>query len=502
MTPLARIKPVKKAFHISEVPGATPAETAPPIEKPRSEPASRADKALAGFRKKTKAEPIADTAPALELEDESEKFTVFGARNRPPVGGKPRFLGLMLTAGLLLFLVGIAAWATVFLDEGVAGLFKGKSDVEIADTDVPQDQPTPVAAPSTAPVATNVPDPAPAEEVQLASLSTGEDLTPPLAALPSPAPLRALTPEEAAATYAATGVWQRAPAEPHNLPLDEVDSLYIASIDPKVQGSDAVALPNPQNFVADPQIANPGLPPPAGVTFDIDSRGLVRATPEGAVTPDGFRVFTGPPPVVPPLRGAPPVPTLADPSQAANTASLAAFRPQARPSDLIEQRERATHGGISIAELGAIRPVLRPRTEQEVAVEEAPEATALAVSRSLIPVGRPRNMAAIVDRAEKAPQPVQTAAVAPRTVTPSIPSGASVSRAATVNNAINLNKINLIGVFGTPSNRRALVRLPNGRYQKVKIGDRLDGGRVATISESELRYTKSGRNVTLKMPRS
>ncbi|MFY0623735.1 MAG: hypothetical protein JXQ89_18795 [Pelagimonas sp.] len=502
MTPLARIKPVKKAFHISEVPGATPAETAPPIEKPRSEPASRADKALAGFRKKAKAEPIADTAPALELEDESDKFTVFGARNRPPVGGKPRFLGLMLTAGLLLFLVGIAAWATVFLDEGVAGLFKGKSDVEIADTGVPQAQPTPVAPPATAAVATNVPDPAPSEEVQLASLSTGEDLTPPLAALPSPAPLRALTPEEAAATYAATGVWQRAPAEPHNLPLDEVDSLYIASIDPKVQGSDAVALPNPQNFVADPQIANPGLPPPAGVTFDIDSRGLVRATPEGAVTPDGFRVFTGPPPVVPPLRGAPPLPTLADPSQAANTASLAAFRPQARPSDLIEQRERATHGGISIAELGAIRPVLRPRTEQEVAVEEAPEATALAVSRSLIPVGRPRNMAAIVDRAEKAPQPVQTAAVAPRTVTPSIPSGASVSRAATVNNAINLNKINLIGVFGTPSNRRALVRLPNGRYQKVKIGDRLDGGRVATISESELRYTKSGRNVTLKMPRS
>jgi len=502
MTPLARIKPVKKAFHISEVPGATPAETAPPIEKLRSESASRADKALAGFRKKAKAEPIADTAPALKLEDESEKFTVFGARNRPPVGGKPRFLGLMLTAGLLLFLVGIAAWATVFLDEGVAGLFKGKSDVEIADTGVPQAQPTPVAPPATAAVATNVPDPAPSEEVQLASLSTGEDLTPPLAALPSPAPLRALTPEEAAATYAATGVWQRAPAEPHNLPLDEVDSLYIASIDPKVQGSDAVALPNPQNFVADPQIANPGLPPPAGVTFDIDSRGLVRATPEGAVTPDGFRVFTGPPPVVPPLRGAPPVPTLADPSQAANTASLAAFRPQARPSDLIEQRERATHGGISIAELGAIRPVLRPRTEQEVAVEEAPEATALAVSRSLIPVGRPRNMAAIVDRAEKAPQPVQTASVAPRTVTPSIPSGASVSRAATVNNAINLNKINLIGVFGTPSNRRALVRLPNGRYQKVKIGDRLDGGRVATISESELRYTKSGRNVTLKMPRS
>jgi Tfp pilus assembly protein PilP len=283
--------------------------------------------------------------------------------------------------------------------------------------------------------------------------------------------------------------------------LDEVDSLHLAAIDPKVPGTDAVALPDPQRLGNDLQVTDPGLPPPAGVTFDIDERGLVRATPEGAITPDGFRVYTGRPPAVPPERGAATA-AVAAPIEAPAREALAAIRPKARPSDLTEQRERATLGGISLQELAAIRPVLRPRTAQEEALQEQPDATAQAVRRSLIPVARPRNMAAIVERAEKTPQPVQTAAVAPRTVNPSIPSNASVSRAATVNNAINLNKINLIGVFGTPSNRRALVRLPNGRYQKVKIGDRLDGGRVATISESELRYTKRGRNVTLKMPRS
>ena len=34
----------------------------------------------------------------------------------------------------------------------------------------------------------------------------------------------------------------------------------------------------------------------------------------------------------------------------------------------------------------------------------------------------------------------------------------------------------------------------------VEVGDRLDGGRVAAITDSELRYVKGGRNVVLKIP--
>ena len=64
---------------------------------------------------------------------------------------------------------------------------------------------------------------------------------------------------------------------------------------------------------------------------------------------------------------------------------------------------------------------------------------------------------------------------AARAVKPKAPSPASVARQATLDNAINLRRVNLIGVYGTPANRRALVRLPSGRYKKVKVGDR--GGR-------------------------
>jgi len=84
---------------------------------------------------------------------------------------------------------------------------------------------------------------------------------------------------------------------------------------------------------------------------------------------------------------------------------------------------------------------------------------------------------------------------------PSNPSRTSVARAATEKNAVNLREVNLIGVYGSSGSRRALVRLANGRYKKVKVGDNLDGGRVAAIGDSELRYVKRGQAVVLRMPK-
>jgi len=180
-------------------------------------------------------------------------------------------------------------------------------------------------------------------------------------------------------------------------------------------------------------------------------------------------------------------------------------RPRARPTDLIEQNERATLGGLSRTELASFRPQLRPQSPQDAAPEDSAEDTppsALATAQSLRPESRPANFARIVARATPTPSAAaSTASVAPRTVTPAIPSTASVTREATVRNAINLGRLNLIGVYGKPSDRRALVRLSNGRFRKVQVGDRIDGGRVSAIGEGELRYQKGSRNVVLKMPK-
>jgi Tfp pilus assembly protein PilP len=177
-------------------------------------------------------------------------------------------------------------------------------------------------------------------------------------------------------------------------------------------------------------------------------------------------------------------------------------RPRLRPDNVQEDNERNTFGGFSLAELAKIRPLARPGTEKELA-EQDPTATAQAIDTSRRPITRPRNFATTVAAAIKkqvstdsAPRATQVAA----TIAPKIPSSASVAKQATVTNAISLNKVNLIGVYGKPSSRRALVRLANGRYKKVQVGDTVDGGRVAAIGESELRYVKGGRNLVLKLP--
>ncbi len=80
-----------------------------------------------------------------------------------------------------------------------------------------------------------------------------------------------------------------------------------------------------------------------------------------------------------------------------------------------------------------------------------------------------------------------------------LPSRASVAAQATQENAIRLNELNLIGIFGAANDRRALVRLPTGRFVRVEVGARLDGGRVAAITDRELRYEKGGRTYTLRV---
>ena len=294
----------------------------------------------------------------------------------------------------------------------------------------------------------------------------------------------------------------------------------------------AVALPPLAAIRPDAALEDVPSPAAAGTTFTFDSRGLVVPTPEGAISPDGIVVYAGKPPAVPPEA---PTRFQTTPEVTQPRPELAGFRPRSRPNNLVETNERAQLGGLSRSELAEYRPVLRPQSVQErvaaassagissadteqavaaalastAAIDADPfaDATAFAVRAALRPDTRPNNFARTVQRAQRsAPaevtQVASAAAVAPRTVAPKIPSSASVSRSATVKNAINLRKVNLIGVYGKPSSRRALVRLGNGRYKKVVVGDRIDGGRVSAIGDSELRYVKGGRNVILKMPKS
>ncbi|MEY8839831.1 hypothetical protein AB9K41_12480, partial [Cribrihabitans sp. XS_ASV171] len=285
------------------------------------------------------------------------------------------------------------------------------------------------------------------------------------------------------------------PAVPEVPGIISLDDIYIASIDRRDLSQDAVALAPVQEFDTDVQMAALAPPSAAGADFELDARGLVEPTPDGTLNPDGVMIHAGPPPVVPPAT---PVRFEEPPETDELRERLAGMRPRLRPDSLVEQNERFQLGGRTREELAGVRPKLRPESLQEQVEQAQPEQappTENAVVTSAPPKVRPEDLDTEVEEGAD-----EEGSFAARTVKPAAPSSKSVSRQATMNNAINLRKVNLIGVYGTPSNRRALIRLPSGRYKKVKVGDRVDGGRVVAIGDSELRYQKGGRNMTLTIP--
>lgn len=468
--------------------------------------------------------------PKTEAEAEIEQLTVFGSRKAQR--GKPRFLALILTALLLLFLAAVAAWAS-YSDDALARWIRGESaTVQFAqETEV---LPVPeISEEEEFDIATAAADMA--GDPAVAAVETTDVQDPEPSALEQPVEVGTpLSPAEAERIYAATGVWLRAPRMAYLPQTESSDDVVIPAIDPVTIGTDAIALP--ATFAPDRPILAPTNPPAPGTSFPRDENGFILATPEGTVMPDGVLVFARKPDVIPPLR---PATLETDTSASADTAvaeapnPLAGFRPRERPATLAEKIEREALGGFTNDELASLRPKVRPEglvpparqpdpnVDDAVAsaIANAPtndvaaiaaaiataapppsslnNATSAAVAASVRPDTRPRNFANIVQAARSAP----AVAVAPAAVVaPSGPSPRSVASAATQDGALNLREMNLIGVSGTSNRRTAIVRMSNGRFLRVGVGDGIDGGQVTAIGESALNYVKNGRTYSLQMP--
>lgn len=441
------------------------------------------------------AQPMATTTTL----DEAQRLTVFGARRTDGAAParQPRYFALVLTAALLLLLVAIAAWSALFLDDGISGLFRSGDRVQTAE-----EMQATGSEPDTASQAS--------EPVPLPETTAGA--TPP-ATVPVAVP-EVLSPDEARARYAATGIWQMAPEPPLSPVVPERQAPALVGPDEAVRFGDIAGLPGagalltadrrppahggPAQRTPEPALTADGAsdatdsadvaaavaaaltetpdtptpatdPEPEVTDPPRDARGLVAATPEGVRTPDGITVFAGAPPLRPPAtppRAAPVV--LGDPTAAAPQEPT--LRPRERPRDLSDGRDRTDLDTTGRTEEAVLRP--RPR-----------------------PAGMDAIVAAATEAA--AAEPVST----DQRLEVDIPTTATVARAATDRNQISLRQVNLIGVYGGTDDRRALVRLANGRYRKVQVGDRLDGGQVAAIGDDELRYVKRGRSVVLKMPK-
>jgi hypothetical protein len=284
-------------------------------------------------------------------------------------------------------------------------------------------------------VALGAPDLAPPETAQTASLSPAGTappevpdapaVLPDLAEATAPADLPAAdtaSPEALADANPAEAevdilLLAAAPALPALTEMEGTEAIYFASIDPVTRGSDAVMLPSAASMAATVRPVTPLAPPPPGTTFDLGEDGLVRATPEGALTPDGIVVTDGRPPLLPPPA---PARTAEDATPAPFQTALAlpARPPAPRPAGLVERGERAALGGFSRSELAGMRPAPRPASAQAVAEAELPAGappTAQAVAVSVVPPDRPLNLAsraataAAIAAALAAPEPAAPA---------------------------------------------------------------------------------------------
>jgi len=518
--------------------------------------------------------------------------TGLGSKPMPPTRGKPKYLGLILTAVLLALLIAVAAWSSFYVSQNDT---TADPDVAVASAEPePELTPEEIAAMNAAEAEADGQAPEelapPAAETATAPEAPAPDSAVAAEAVPAEAPA-AMPPE----SPSETAVAEPAPATPIGDTADAAptpssepqDEIFLAAMDQPPLTPDPVALPGP-SATAD---AAPGfqMPPPAfGTVYQFDENGLLVPTKEGILSPDGVLLIAGRPSKLPPERPAAvtEAATVAAAELAAQVAAaqaaatpgaiasgtaaapgpdsfvsdpaLAEFKPKQRPENLTPPAAAAGDDASLAPAADSRFASLRPRARTNSAIDAAVASSSsvadaslvnastsqLAVQVSMKPAARPKDMSRAVEAAvaaavsqptpqpepEPEPQPeVQVASAQPVPAKPEKPPAKAkaqpapeadeepevdtsrdrspalkgvVAKKATFVNALNLSKTSLIGVYGTPSKRYALVRMSTGRYKKVKVGDSLDGGRVAAISQSELTYKKGSRSFTLSMPKS
>ncbi len=330
---------------------------------------------------------------------------------------------------------------------------------------------------------------------------------------------------------------------PVPLPAEVAEVVFPAPVNPPppdvtfARDADGFVLATPEGAVTpEGAIVFSGLP---DIAFqprpELSADDLARMALL-APAPDGVVIIAGPPPFATPLR-----PEGLQPELSEDIATPGLETPPATgPGSVgIAGLELQDSGSVAldtiVVERAAEddpRPQLRPTGLAPVTAASAPDltdilegvvasdatlrfdnSTALAVASSLRPETRPAGFGdqiaslraqrtaerlAAAAAAQAAPTPAPAAAPSVPQNSEPVPGG--VARAATIEDAIRLRDINLIGVYGRPNDRRALVRLSNGRFVRVEVGSELDGGQVVAISDDALNYVKRGRTYAIGLP--
>ncbi|MBL4543883.1 MAG: hypothetical protein JKP97_19220 [Rhodobacteraceae bacterium] len=464
---------------------AAAARSAPPAAAPgtarkpnaaAAAPANRPAPAAAAPATPARPSPVADQ-PALAAVPPPPPDIVdlpqFAPKRRPAI--PIARLGAVLAAGLVVATAGVWLLVGGTPDPGDTPAMREVAEAAPEPAGAPFAPPMPAPAapraadrPEIAAAVPPAPDPA-------ARLPRRAEASPTAAAAVTPPSGLAGAPEPEAG---APGAGRAMAAEPVFMPRKIVSDIPADAVRPPGRpgalASVGAVAPSPRVLDVYRAPGDPDAPPEIATRLD-----------PGAV--GDLPILSLRPPAIP--QAARPEPPEAGPTewQRDGLAFSAAARPPARPGDLAPEAAPPAPENP-----GALALAPRPPDRPDALARQIERRRAAAAEM------RPETPPAAQPAAEPAaPAP---AAAAPAVAAPQVPQTASVAAAATETNELSMRRLTLIGVLGTPSNRTALIRSPNGRITRVSVNDQIGRGRIVAIGPDSLSYVENGRTRTLEMP--
>jgi type IV pilus biogenesis protein PilP len=167
---------------------------------------------------------------------------------------------------------------------------------------------------------------------------------------------------------------------------------------------------------------------------------------------------------------------------------------KAKPKVVTGKKPAAVRAPVAKAKPAATHAPSRVVT---VAKPATPARVATVAPLRVAPVAKaaPTRTTARVSPSRQYPS-VKLAATPARSARPSSPNAVA---AATQRVGVQRG-VSLIGIFGSGSGRHALIKMPNGRIQRVAAGDKVAGMQVAAIGADSVQVNSRGRAAILALP--
>ncbi len=151
---------------------------------------------------------------------------------------------------------------------------------------------------------------------------------------------------------------------------------------------------------------------------------------------------------------------------------------------------------IQLASWNGKKPFIKPKIIDSIKVLEDPTKSTGAVTFVELPPTIPTIISGLKKVAASSVKNLRVISNPP-----SIPKRASIVGNSTLKNLIELNRTNLIGIFGKRTGRIALIRLSSGNTIKVKVGQQFGNGwKVISIDLDKIHIKNGSRQETLRIP--